>query len=115
MTCLRRTRVTLRHGVRLSGVAGQTVGHKEETMSPPTFEVRVAGVVPEEDLRDLQVVTHSTEGPSTVLYGEIRDEAALFGLLTRLRDLGIAVIEVRRNPIQRPNSDEPAAGGSESL
>jgi hypothetical protein len=68
-------------------------------MSPPTFEVRVGGVVPEEDLLDLNVVARGTEGPSTLLYGEIRDEAALFGLLERLRDLGIEVIEVRRNPV----------------
>ncbi len=73
-------------------------------MSPPTFEVRLGGVVPDEDLLDLNVVARGTEGPSTVLYGEIRDEAALFGLLARLRDLGIEVIEVRRNPTLNPTT-----------
>ncbi len=76
-------------------------------MSPAIFEVRVAGVVPEEDLDDLHVVAHGSEGPSTLLYGEIRDEAALFGLLTRLRDLGVEVIEVRRNPVLHPSTGEP--------
>jgi hypothetical protein len=76
-------------------------------MPPPTFEVRVAGVVPEEDLRDLRVVAHGSAEPSTVLYGDIPDEAALFGLLTRLRDLGIEVIEVRRNPVLHPTTDGP--------
>lgn len=76
-------------------------------MPPPTFEVRVAGVVPEEDLHDLHVVAHGSQGPSTVLYGEIRDEAALFGLLTRLRDLGVEVIEVRRNPVLLPDPAAP--------
>jgi hypothetical protein len=78
-------------------------------MSPPTFEVRLGGVVPDEDLLDLNVVARGTEGPSTVLYGEIRDEAALFGLLARLRDLGIEVIEVRRNPTLNPTTSSDAA------
>jgi hypothetical protein len=71
-------------------------------MEEPTFEVRVAGVVPEEDLLDLGVVARRTDRPQTVLYGEIKDEATLFGLLSRLRDLGIEVIEVRRSPELRP-------------
>jgi hypothetical protein len=58
---------------------------------------------------DLNVVARGTEGPSTVLYGEIRDEAALFGLLARLRDLGIEVIEVRRNPTLNPTTPSDAA------
>jgi hypothetical protein len=78
-------------------------------MSPPTFEVRLGGVVPDEDLLDLNVVARGTEGPSTVLYGEIRDEAALFGLLARLRDLGIEVIEVRRNPTLNPTTSSDGA------
>jgi hypothetical protein len=49
-------------------------------------------------LHDLGVVAQGSEGSQTVLYGEIRDESALFGLLTRLRDLGLEVIEVRRAP-----------------
>jgi len=75
-------------------------------MAPPTFEVRVGGTVPEPDLLDLAVVTLAMEAPSTVLYGEIRDEAALFGLLGRLRDLGIEVLEVRRNPDLVPLGDD---------
>jgi len=84
-------------------------------MTPPTFEVRVNGVVPDQDLLDLNVVARGTEGPSTVLYGEIRDEAALFGLLARLRELGIEVIEVRRNPIvdRFPPDDSPPADPQE--
>ena len=62
------------------------------------FEVRVSGLVPAEDLLDLGVVTRSTQDASTVLYGDIQDEAALFGLLHRLRDLGLEVVEVRRTP-----------------
>jgi hypothetical protein len=64
-------------------------------MAQPLFEVRVAGVVPDTDLRDLRAVTLAPDQVSTVLYG-IDDQAALYGLLARLRSLGIEVMEVRR-------------------
>jgi hypothetical protein len=81
-------------------------------MAQPMFEVRVAGVVPEADLRDLSAVTLSTGQVRTVLYG-IDDQAALYGLLARLRALGLEVMEVRR--VRDPSAadaetDRPAAG-----
>lgn len=67
-------------------------------MAVSTYEVRVSGPIDKETLHDLGVVAQGLEGTQTVLYGEIRDESALFGLLTRLRDLGLEVVEVRRSP-----------------
>jgi hypothetical protein len=64
-------------------------------MSQPLFEVRVAGVVPDTDLKDLRAVTLAPDQVSTVLYG-IDGQAALYGLLARLRSLGLEVVEVRR-------------------
>jgi hypothetical protein len=64
-------------------------------MAHPLFEVRVAGVVPATDLKDLRAVTLPPDQVSTMLYG-IDDQAALYGLLARLRNLGIEVVEVRR-------------------
>jgi hypothetical protein len=42
---------------------------------------------------------------NTVLYG-VSDQAALFGLLDRLRALGIVVLEVRRVPSATVEPDE---------
>ena len=67
-------------------------------MTVSAYEVRVSGPVEPETLRDLGVVARGHEGSQTVLYGQIKDESALYGLLTRLRDLGLEVMEVRRSP-----------------
>ncbi len=67
-------------------------------MAETTYEIRVAGVVPEEDLLDLGALAFTTERSQTILYGGIPDQAALFGLLARLRDLGLEVVEVRQVP-----------------
>jgi hypothetical protein len=70
------------------------------------YEVRVAGTLPEEDLKDMGAVASAPDQVSTVLYG-ISDQSALYGLLARLRALGIEVIEVRR-------VSEPAAASNET-
>ena len=59
------------------------------------YEIRVEGVVSEADLRDVGAVTMAPDRVSTVVYG-IADQSALYGLLDRLRALGIDVLEVRR-------------------
>jgi hypothetical protein len=72
------------------------------------YEIRVAGAVPEEDLEDMGAVLSAPDQVSTVLYG-VSDESALYGLLARLRALGIEVVEVRR--VHEPM----AAGTNESV
>ena len=82
------------------------------------YEVRVAGAVPEEDLQDMGAVTLPPEQVNTVLYG-ISDQAALYGLLARLRALGLEVVEIRRVPTitgtetEADTPEEP--GGKEAV
>jgi hypothetical protein len=64
-------------------------------MAEPMYEVRVAGVVPDTLLREMQAITAAPDQVSTVLHG-LGDEAALYGLLARLRSLGLEVMEVHR-------------------
>ena len=59
------------------------------------YEIRVKGIL---DGRwaawfeDLQI---SSDGEETVITGPVADQAALHGLLTKVRDLGLFLIEVR--------------------
>jgi hypothetical protein len=69
------------------------------------YEIRVAGTVPDEDLRDMGAVPVAPAQVNTVLYG-VSDQAALYGLLDRLRALGIVVLEVRRVPSPSLDSEE---------
>jgi hypothetical protein len=74
-------------------------------MEEPMYEVRVAGVVPDAHLRDMHAITLAPNQVNTVLYG-LADEAALYGLLARLRTLGLEVVEVRRVSGPVDGSDE---------
>jgi hypothetical protein len=82
-------------------------------MVQTTYEIRVAGVVPEQDLEDMGAVTLAPDQVSTVLYG-VADQAALYGLLERLKALGLEVMEVRRIPdvlsAEPPGRESPGEG-----
>jgi hypothetical protein len=65
-------------------------------MGDLTFEIRLGGFVSPEDLCELDRVRVTERQVSTVLSGTFADEAELCGLLHRLRDWGLELIEVRR-------------------
>jgi hypothetical protein len=66
-------------------------------MADRTYEVRVTGLVPTQDLLDelgdVEVAEHEVR---TVLSARFADQAALYGFLNRLRAFGLEVVEVRR-------------------
>ena len=58
-------------------------------------EIRVKGILDERWaawFEDLQV---TSDGEETVIAGPVADQAALHGLLTKVRDLGLFLIAVR--------------------
>jgi len=69
-------------------------------------EIRVKGQLDEHwsDWFDDLTVTH-TEQNETVLTGPIPDQAALHGLLARLRDLGLPIVSVNLSEV----ADQEAA------
>jgi hypothetical protein len=78
-------------------------------MAQTMYEIRVAGTVPDQDLKDMGAVILPNH-VNTVLYG-ISDQAALYGLLARLRALGREVVEVRRE--QEPVAETEDSGGTD--
>ena len=61
------------------------------------IEIRIKGQIDEhwsawfEDLE----ITHDAEQDETLLSGEVLDQAALYGVLAKLRDLGLALLSVQ--------------------
>ena len=59
------------------------------------YEIRVKGILDAQWtawFEDLQV---TSDGEETVISGPVADQAALHGLLTKVRDLGLFLISVR--------------------
>ncbi|WP_436533119.1 hypothetical protein [Actinoplanes sp. HUAS TT8] len=68
-------------------------------MPDATYQVRVSGVIPDELLDELRDLTVSVEPPETVLHGNLPDQSAVVGLISRIHGLGLRLIEVRRLPV----------------
>lgn len=47
-------------------------------------------------IHDLKAMDVTIEPAETILYGTLQDQAELFGLLLRIHDLGLQLLEVRR-------------------
>jgi hypothetical protein len=65
----------------------------------PNVEIRVKGRIDEHWstwFGDLTIA--HTEGDETILTGSVPDQATLYGLLARMRDLGLPLLSVNQRP-----------------
>ena len=68
------------------------------------YRIRVEGVLKPTWSEWLDGMTISQEpGDVTILSGSVRDQAELFGLLTKVRDMGLTLISVNR--VEPPEVD----------
>ena len=63
---------------------------------PAQYEIRVAGVLDSRWSAWFDDLHISSQGENTVISGLVADQPALHGLLTKVRDLGLCLISVRR-------------------
>ena len=63
---------------------------------PPQYEIYVRGHLGEIMRSAFPDLRAEAYGPDTVLTGTLRDQAALHGVLARIRDLGLPLLAVRR-------------------
>ena len=77
-------------------------GHLEE---PAWYEIRVESVLDSGWASWFDGLQVSGEGTQTVIAGLIPDQAALHGLLAKVRDLGLRLIVVRR--VTHPEGKPP--------
>jgi hypothetical protein len=67
---------------------------------PSVYELRVEGRLGHESapwFEDVTLTIDESSSPvQTVIRGAIRDQAALYGLISRIRDLGLTLLSVQR-------------------
>jgi hypothetical protein len=61
-----------------------------------SYEIRVEGLLGQTWSAWFDGLDVTTEGVQSVLTGELADDAALHGVLAKVRDLGLQLISVRR-------------------
>lgn len=72
---------------------------------PARYEIRIDGILDDHwsEWFGLEV---SNECGETILTGEIADQSALHGVLDKIRDLGLSLTSVERNPARGGESDQ---------
>jgi hypothetical protein len=64
------------------------------------YELRISGQLRQPTLdwfEDVNITVDKTSSPpQTVISGPMRDQAALYGLISRVRDLGLTLLSVKR-------------------
>lgn len=68
-----------------------------DSSEPAVYEIRISGHIDSYRMRAFEEmdITHLADG-TTALVGPVPDQAALYGLLRLIRDLGVPLISVQR-------------------
>ena len=67
-----------------------------ERPTPLRYEIRIEGILDERWTQWFDGLHVDNEGADTVISGPVSDQAALHGLLSKIRDLGLPLISVAR-------------------
>ncbi len=54
---------------------------------------------------DLEIAHTEADGGATILTGELPDHAALYGLLAKMRDLGLVLLSMKR--VEKQSDERP--------
>ena len=73
-------------------------------MQPTVYRICIRGRVSERLGSALEGMRLEAGETETVFTGEIRDQSQLYGLLDRVRDLGLELVSVQPQPIADPTT-----------
>ncbi|MGY4653952.1 hypothetical protein [Mycobacterium sp. URHB0021] len=84
-------------------------------MEPTIYQICVQGRLTERLASALDGMTLHGGAVNTVFTGEVKDQSQLYGILDRLRDLGLELISVQPEAAAGGDNDEDQADESAQL
>ncbi|MFC2029200.1 hypothetical protein ACFLWA_00550 [Chloroflexota bacterium] len=90
-----------------------TGGGSPPSRKPATYEIRIRGRLDEDWVEwfDDMTLTHTGKG-DTLLAGPVPDQAALHGLLNKIRNLNLDLISVTQVGANARNTSPPGEGAA---
>ena len=76
-------------------------------MQPTMYQICIRGRVTERLGSALEGMRLEAGETETMFTGEIRDQSQLYGLLDRVRDLGLELVSVQPEPVADPTTTTP--------
>jgi hypothetical protein len=80
-------------------------------VQPTKYEICIRGRVTERLGSALEGMRLESNATDTMFSGEIRDQSQLYGLLDRVRDLGLELVSVQPQPAAEPTNDDKETYG----
>ena len=84
---------------------------------PGQYEIRIKGRLSEQAaiwFEDMTLAVNEETTPTqTVIKGHITDQAALYGLISRVRDLGLTLVSVKH--LDETEEGEPKGGAYDNI
>jgi hypothetical protein len=84
-------------------------------VEPTIYQICVQGRLTERLAAALEGMTLHGDDVNTVFTGEVKDQSQLYGLLDRLRDLGLELISVQPETAAGRATDEDQTEGSAQI
>ncbi len=81
-------------------ISPQFARHAFPSDRPMFYEIRIEGILNQKWSSWFEGLSLRIEGNDTLLSGWLSDQSALYGLLTRISDLGLQLISVERMPME---------------
>src|SRR5690242_8442259 len=92
--------------------AAAQAGPMQARSADERYEILVRGSLSERLLAAFPELTHERRDGTTLLIGNLADQAALYGVLDQLESLGIELVGVVRRPLKSSGSDDDDSSGS---
>ena len=86
--------------------AGIRSWRAEEKVRPTIYRICIRGRVSERLGSALEGMSPEVGATDTSFTGEIRDQSQLYGLLDRVRDLGLELVSVQPHPPAEPTTNQ---------
>ena len=84
-----------------------------DASQPMDYQIRITGHLDDRWSDWFEGLTITLDGGDTLITGPVVDQAALHGLLKRVRDLGLPLVSVARQAVVGGGDDVPAHRSNE--
>ena len=86
------------------GAVSQELDPQPDSCGPMSYQIRITGQLDARWVDWFEGLTITLDGSDTLITGPVVDQAALHGLLKRVRDLGLPLVSITRDETDPPTS-----------
>lgn len=92
---------------RSAAAKAERLGERESRVQPTRYRICVRGRLTERLASAVEGMQMTSSGDKTTFVGVVQDQSQLYGILDRLRDLGLELLCLSGNTVDAPGGESP--------